>query len=113
MRLELERVGGLVQGDPRPERGDRDTERSGGLPDVLLDEQKPAWCGLHGQQGEVVLTQDTRAHEPEQETELPIRHPAIRKGHRRFGEAAAGWDDLVEELTLELADQRRERAGVG
>ena len=66
-----------------------------------------------GQQREVVLAQDARAHEPEQEPELAGRHPAVGERHRRLGQAAAGRDDLVEQVRLELADQRRERARVG
>ena len=69
--------------------------------------------GLGGQQREVVLAQDAAAHEPEQEPELAGRDPAIGQRHGRLGEAAAGRDDLVEQVRLELAHQRRERAGVG
>ena len=60
---------------------------------------------LGGEQGEVVLAEDLRAHEAEQEAELAGRHPAVGEGHRRLGEAAAGRHDLVEQLRLELADQ--------
>ena len=67
MRLELERVGRLVEGDPGPERVERHAQRLRGLPDVLLDEQQPAGRLLGRQQREVVLAEHARAHEPEQE----------------------------------------------
>ena len=52
-------------------------------------------------------------HETEQEPELARRHPAIGQRHRGLGESAARRDDLVEQVGLELAHQRREGAGVG
>ena len=113
MRLELEGVGRLVEGDPRPERPERDVERARRLADVLLDEEEAARRRLGRQQGEVVLAEDLRAHEAEQEAELAGRDPAIGEGHRRLAEAAARRHDLVEELLLERADQRRERRDVG
>ena len=64
--------------------------------------------GLGREQREVVLAEHARAHEPEQEAELAGRDPAIGERHRRLGEAAAGRHDLVEQVRLELADERRE-----
>ena len=113
MRLELEGVGRLVQRDPGPERADRHAQRAGRRANVLLDEQEPAGRRLHGQQGQVVLAEDPRAHEAEQEAELAVRHPAIGERHRRLGQAATRRDHLVEQVGFELADQRRERADVG
>ena len=60
MRLELEGVGRLVQGDPGPERAERHAQRAGRRADVLLDEQQPAGRRLGRQQGEVVLAEDAR-----------------------------------------------------
>ena len=113
MGLELEGVGRLVEGDPGPERADRHAQRSRRRADVLLDEQEPAGRGLHRQQRQVVLAEHARAHEPEQEPELAVGHPAIGQRHRRLGQPAARRDHLVEQVRLELADQRRERADVG
>ena len=113
MALELERVGRLVEGDPRPERPDRDVEGPRRGPDVLLDEEKPAVLGLGRQQGEVVLPQHPRAHEPEQEPDLAGRHPAVGDHHRRRGEPATGADDLAEEIALDPGDERAERRDVG
>ena len=67
MRLEFEGMGGLVEGDPRPERVERHVERAGGCPDVLLDEEGPPGSRLGRQEGEVVLAEDALAHEAEQE----------------------------------------------
>ncbi len=113
MRLELEGVGRLVEGDPGPERADRHAQRAGRGPDVLLDEEQLAGCRLGRQQGEVVLAQHAGPHETEQEPELAGRHPAVGERHRRLGQATAGRDDLVEQVGLELAHQRGERTGVG
>jgi hypothetical protein len=82
--LELEGMGRLVQRDPRTERAERDVQRSRGLPDVLLDEQEPAWRRLCRQQREVVLAEDLRSHESEEEAQLAGRHPAICERHRRL-----------------------------
>ena len=60
MRLELEGVGRLVEGDPGPERADRHVQGAGRRPDVLLDEQEPAGRRLGRQKGEVVLAEDPR-----------------------------------------------------
>ena len=89
MRLELEGVGRLVQGDPGPERADRHAQRPGRRADVLLDEEQATGRRLGRQQREVVLAEDARAHEPEQEAELAGGHPAVGEGHRRLGQAAA------------------------
>ena len=114
VRLELEGVGRLVQGDPGPERRRAGTPSVRGRgPDVLLDEQEPAGRRLGGQQREVVLAEHALAHEPEQEAELAGRDPAVGEGHRRLGQAAADGHDLVEQVRLELADERRERRRVG
>ena len=58
MRLELEGVGRLVEGDPRPERVERHVERGRRLADVLLDEEEPAGRRLRRQEREVVLAED-------------------------------------------------------
>ena len=113
MRLELEGVGRLVERDPGPERPDRHAQRPGRGADVLLDEQEPPRGGLGGQQREVVLAEDPGAHEPEQEAELARRHPPVGQRHGGLGQAATGRDDLVEQVGLELAHERRERTGVG
>ena len=110
VRLELEGVGRLVQGDPGPERADRHAQRAGRRADVLLDEQQLAGRRLGRQQREVVLAQDAGPHETEQEPELAGRHPAIGQRHRGLGESAAGRDDLVEQVGLELAHQRLRRS---
>src|SRR3972149_454078 len=101
--LELEGMGRLVEGDPRPERPDRDVEGPGGGPDVLLDEEEPAVLGLGREEGEVVLAEDPGAHEPEEESDLAGRHPAIRDDHRRRGDATPGPADLVEEIAPDPA----------
>ena len=50
---------------------------------------------------------------PSSRPELAGRDPAVRERHRRLGEAAAGRDHLVEQVLLELPDERGERRGVG
>src|SRR4029077_20005465 len=55
VRLELEGVGRLVQGDPGSERADRHAQRAGCRPDVLLDEQQLAGRRLGREEREVVL----------------------------------------------------------
>ena len=55
MGLELEGMGRLVEGDPGPERRDRDAQRVRRAPDVLLDEQQPAVLRLGREHREVVL----------------------------------------------------------
>ena len=50
---------------------------------------------------------------PSRKPELAGRDPAVGERHRRLGQPAAGRHDLVEQVRLELADQRRERTGVG
>ena len=113
MRLELEGMGRLVQRDPGPERTDGHAagwprwrgcspRRTGAVRRLLGREQR-----------EVVLAQDARAHEPEQVAELARGHPAVGERHRRLGQAAAGRDDLVEQVRLELPDERREGRRVG
>jgi len=113
VRLELEGVGRLVQCDPRAERGQRDAECLGRQADVLLDEQEAPRCRFRGQQREVVLAEHALAHEPEQDAELAGRDPSIGERHRGDREAAADRHDLIEQVVLELADERGERGGVG
>ena len=60
VRLELERVGRLVEGDPCPERNERHAEGPRRRPDVLLDEQEPAGHLLGRQERKVVLAEDLR-----------------------------------------------------
>src|SRR5258706_8343733 len=108
MRLELEGVGGLMKGDPRPEGTQWDVERRGGLADVLLDEQEPARRRLGREQRQIVLAENLRAHESQQEAELARRDPAVGEGHRRLREAATARHHLVEQLLLQGADERRE-----
>jgi hypothetical protein len=59
------------------------------------------------------LPQHPLAHEPEQEAQLTRRDPAVGDGHRRGAHSPAPRHDLVEQLVFELADERRERDGVG
>ena len=113
MRFELEGVGRLVERDPRPERPERHVQGARRGPDVLLDEQESAGGRFGRQQREVVLAKDASPHEPEQEAQLTGRHPAVGEGHRRLGQSPAGRDDLVEQVGLQLADERAERTRVG
>ena len=108
MCLEFEGVGRFVQRDPRPERAERHAQGARRLADVLLDEQQPAGGGLGGQQRDVVLAEHPLAHEPQQEAELAGRDPAVRERDRRLRQAPAGRHDLVEQVLLELADERGE-----
>ena len=50
---------------------------------------------------------------PSRKPELARRDPAIGERHGRLGQPAAGRHDLVEQVRLELAHERGERAGVG
>ena len=80
MRLELEGVGRLVQRDPGPERPERHVQGAGRRPDVLLDEQQPAGRRLGREQREVVLAEDARAHEAEQEARAGGSSPSGWRG---------------------------------
>ncbi len=111
--LELECVGGLVQGDPATERVERQVEGTSGDPDVLLDEEQPSGRRLGRQERQVVLAEDLLAHESQQESQLAGRDVAVCDRHRRLAQASAGGHDLVEQLTLDLGDQRGERGHVG
>ena len=113
MRLELEGMRRLVQGDPHAEWLERQVEGGGRAADVLLDEQQPPVDGLGRHEREVVLPEHFLAHEAEQEAQLASRHVAVGDGHGRLAETTAGRHDLVEQLTLNTRDERGEGRHVG
>ena len=114
MRLELEGVGRLVQRDPGPERAERHAQRPS--PSRGCSPRRTA-----AGPGAASMDSSARSYwprtrvpmNPSSIAELAVRDPAVGQGHRRLRQAAARRHDLVEQLALELADQRRERAGVG
>ena len=113
MCLELEGVRRLVQRDPGAERFEWQVECAGRRADVLLDEQQSSVARLGGDERQVVLAQHLLAHEPQQEPQLPRRDESIGDGHRCLAEPAADRHDLVEQITLDPGDERRERRDVG
>ena len=109
MGLELERVGRLVERDPGSELVERQVQGLRGLADVLLDEQEPAGRALGREERKVVLAQHALAHEPEHQADLAGRDEPVGERDRGLSEAAARRDDLVEQVLLEAADERRRR----
>ncbi len=124
VRLELEGVGGLVQGDEDAELVARNAHRGRGADDVLLDEVQAPARRSGGEEADVVLPEDLAAEEREHEAELlvadgavqPARHRAARGvrallllQHRALDaleEDAEGGEVQVD--PLEPVDDRRE-----
>ena len=114
MRLELEGVRRLVERDPGPERTERHAQRAG---------RRRGCSPRRTAAGPGAASVDSSARSywprtrvpmnPSRKPELAGRDPAIGERHRRLGEPAAGRDDLVEQVRLELAHERPERPGVG
>ena len=83
MRLELERVGGLVQGDEDAELVARNAHRGRGADDVLLDEVQAPARRSGGEEADVVLPEDLAAEEREHEAELLVADGAIQPARHR------------------------------
>ena len=112
MRLELEGVGRLVEGDPGPERVERHAERRAVRRMFSSTKSSRPGVGLGRQQREVVLAEHALPRNPS-------RNPSWRVVSQRLASAIAAlvsppaggttWSRVV----LELADQGRERRRVG